>query len=50
MFGDTIAKEQGYQPLGLSPFAANAEGYQAVQTFIKTKNVGIGRSYITWYR
>ncbi|MCC9088660.1 DUF2268 domain-containing protein [Bacillus pumilus] len=41
MFGDTIAKEQGYQPVGLSPFAGYAVGYQAVQSFMKTNNVGI---------
>lgn len=41
MFGDTIAKEQGYQPVGLSPFAGYAVGYQAVQSFMKNNNVGI---------
>ena len=41
MFGDTIAKEQGYQPVGLSPFAGYAVGYQAVQSFMKVNNVGI---------
>ncbi|QDX94450.1 hypothetical protein EEL32_00980 [Brevibacillus laterosporus] len=41
MFGDTIAKEQGYQPVGLSPFAGYAVGYQAVQSFMKSNNVGI---------
>lgn len=41
MFGDTIAKEQGYQPVGLSPFAGYAVGYQAVQSFMETNNVGI---------
>ena len=41
MFGDTIAKEQGYQPVGLSPFAGYAVGYQAVQSFLETNNVGI---------
>ncbi|MCM2980221.1 DUF2268 domain-containing protein [Niallia circulans] len=41
MFGDTIAIEQGYQPVGLSPFAGYAVGYQAVQSFMKANNVGI---------
>lgn len=41
MFGDTIAKEQGYEPVGLSPFAGYAVGYQAVQSFMETNNVGI---------
>ncbi|MTT31480.1 hypothetical protein GMB86_05530 [Terrilactibacillus sp. BCM23-1] len=41
MFGDTIAKEQGYQPVGLSPFAGYAVGYQAVQSFMKENNIGI---------
>ena len=41
MFGDSIAKEQGYQPVGLSPFAGYAIGYQAVQSFMKINNVGI---------
>ncbi|MFA9457861.1 DUF2268 domain-containing protein, partial [Halalkalibacter sp. AB-rgal2] len=41
MFGDTIAKEQGYQPVGLSTFAGYAVGYQAVQSFMKAHNVGI---------
>ncbi|MFF5995014.1 DUF2268 domain-containing protein [Lysinibacillus sp. KU-BSD001] len=41
MFGDTIAKEQGYQPVGLSPFAGYAVGYQAVQSFMKINHVGI---------
>lgn len=44
MFGDTIAKEQGYQPVGLSPFAGYAVGYQAVQSFMKANNVGIGEA------
>ncbi|MFC0416351.1 DUF2268 domain-containing protein [Cytobacillus solani] len=41
MFGDTIAKEQGYQPVGLSSFAGYAVGYQAVQSFMKENNLGI---------
>lgn len=41
MFGDTIAKEQGFQPVGLSPFAGYAVGYQAVQSFMRIKKVGI---------
>ncbi|USD82107.1 DUF2268 domain-containing protein [Bacillus safensis] len=41
MFGDTIAKEQGFQPVGLSPFAGYAVGYQAVQSFMRINKVGI---------
>ncbi|MEJ8778411.1 DUF2268 domain-containing protein [Pseudogracilibacillus sp. ICA-222130] len=44
MFGDTIAKEQGYQPVGLSPFAGYAVGYQAVQSFMENNNVEIGEA------
>lgn len=44
MFGDTVAKEQGYQPVGLSPFAGYAVGYHAVQSFMKANNVGIGEA------
>ncbi|MGF7049592.1 uncharacterized protein YjaZ [Paenibacillus sp. DS2015] len=44
MFGDTIAKDQGYQPVGLSPFAGYAVGYQVVQSFMKENNVGIGEA------
>ncbi|MDX8047171.1 DUF2268 domain-containing protein [Gracilibacillus sp. S3-1-1] len=44
MFGDTIAEEQGYQPVGLSPFAGYAVGYQAVQSFMKEHHVGIGET------
>ncbi|ASB55144.1 Mercuric resistance operon regulatory protein [Bacillus velezensis] len=44
MFGDTFAAEQGYQPVGLSPFAGYAVGYQAVQSFMKTNNVGISEA------
>jgi len=46
MFGDNIAKEQGYQPVGLSPFAGYAVGYQAVQSFMKMNNVGIEEATI----
>lgn len=41
MFGDTIAKEQGYEPVGLSPFAGYAVGYRAVQSFMEINKVGI---------
>ncbi|TCS92069.1 DUF2268 domain-containing protein [Hazenella coriacea] len=41
MFGDTFANEQGYQPVGLSPFAGYAVGYQVVQSFMKANHVGI---------
>lgn len=41
MFGEDIAKEQGYPPVGLSPFAGYAVGYEAVQSFMKANHVGI---------
>ncbi|MEH7239500.1 DUF2268 domain-containing protein [Bacillus sp. JJ1562] len=41
MFGDAIAKEQGFHPVVLSPFAGYAVGYQVVQSFMKLNNVGI---------
>lgn len=41
MFGDEIAIEQGYQPVGLSSFAGYAVGYQVVQAFLKRNNVSI---------
>ncbi|MFJ7736516.1 DUF2268 domain-containing protein [Lysinibacillus sp. NPDC097287] len=44
MFGDEIAKEQGYQSVGLSPFAGYAVGYQIVQSFMKNNNVGIEKA------
>lgn len=44
MFGDTIAKEQGYKPVGLSTFAGYAVGYQAVQSFMKLNNLGIAEA------
>lgn len=41
MFGDIIAQEQGFHPVGLSPFAGYAVGYQAVQSFMRINKVGI---------
>ncbi|MEH6942687.1 DUF2268 domain-containing protein [Bacillus sp. JJ722] len=41
MFGDEIAKEQGYSPVGLSPGAGYAVGYHAVQSFMRKNNVTI---------
>lgn len=41
MFGDTIAKEQGYSPVGLPPFAGYAIGYEIVQSFMKENNLTI---------
>lgn len=41
MFGDEIAKKEGYQPVGLSSGAGYAVGYHAVQSFMKNNNVGI---------
>lgn len=44
MFGDIIAKAQGYAPVGLSPFAGYAVGYQAVQAFMKREGIGIAEA------
>lgn len=44
MFGDTIAKEQGYPPVGLPPFAGYSVGYQIVQSFMKTNHVKISEA------
>lgn len=44
LFGDTIAKSQGYAPVGLSPFAGYAVGYHAVQAFMKRQRVGIAEA------
>ncbi|MDM8101808.1 MULTISPECIES: DUF2268 domain-containing protein [Oceanobacillus] len=44
MFGDKIAVEQGYQPVGLSPFAGYAVGFQVVQSFMKENNIGIAEA------
>ncbi|MBP2079627.1 DUF2268 domain-containing protein [Oceanobacillus polygoni] len=44
MFGDKISVEQGYQPVGLSPFAGYAVGFQVVQSFMKENNIGIAEA------
>ncbi|KEK23144.1 DUF2268 domain-containing protein [Bacillus gaemokensis] len=41
MFGDEIAKKEGYSPVGLSSGAGYAVGYHAVQSFMKKNNVTI---------
>ncbi|WP_026674876.1 DUF2268 domain-containing protein [Alkalihalobacterium bogoriense] len=41
MFGDVFAKEQGYSPVGLSPFAGYAVGYELVQSFMRENGIGI---------
>lgn len=41
MFGDEIAKKEGYSPVGLSAGAGYAVGYHAVQSFMKKNNVTI---------
>jgi len=41
MFGDEIAKEQGYQPVGLSYAAGYAVGYHVVQAFLNYTGVTI---------
>ncbi|WP_223067117.1 DUF2268 domain-containing protein [Paenibacillus caui] len=38
MFGDEIAKLEGYQPVGLSFCAGYAVGYEVVQSFMKKHN------------
>lgn len=38
MFGDEIAKNEGYQPVGLSFCAGYAVGFEVVQTFMKMQN------------
>lgn len=38
MFGDEIAKQEGYQPVGLSFCAGYAVGFQVVQSFMKKHN------------
>ncbi|GAA0386090.1 DUF2268 domain-containing protein [Paenibacillus motobuensis] len=44
MFGDIYAKEQGYSPVGLSPYAGYAIGYKAVQSFMNLNHVGIAEA------
>lgn len=41
MFGDEIAAKQGFEPVGLPPFAGYAVGYQIVQSFLKNNNCNI---------
>ncbi|WP_232695939.1 DUF2268 domain-containing protein [Brevibacillus daliensis] len=41
MFGDEIAKQRGYSPVGLSSGAGYAVGYHAVQSFMKKNNITI---------
>jgi len=41
MFGDEIAKQEGYQPVGLSFCAGYAVGYEVVQAFLKNTNSNI---------
>ncbi|WP_091495872.1 DUF2268 domain-containing protein [Amphibacillus marinus] len=41
MFGDEIAKEHSYHPVGLSPFAGYAVGYHVVQNFLKINKVSV---------
>ncbi len=38
MFGDELAKQEGYQPVGLSFCAGYAVGYEVVQAFMKKQN------------
>ncbi len=38
MFGDEIAKHEGYQPVGLSFCAGYAVGYEVVQSFMQKRN------------
>ena len=41
MFGDEIAKQEGYQPVGLSFCAGYAVGYEVVQAFLKNTGSNI---------
>lgn len=41
MFGDEIAKHEGYKPVGLSFGAGYAVGYEVVQSFMKKNNITI---------
>lgn len=41
MFGDAIAQERGYQPVGLSYAAGYAVGYHTVQAFLKHTGASI---------
>jgi uncharacterized protein YjaZ len=41
MFGDEIAKQEGYQPVGLSFCAGYAVGYEVVQAFLKKTSSNI---------
>lgn len=44
MFGDEIAKQEGYQPVGLSFGAGYAVGYEVVQSFMKKQNITIAEA------
>ncbi|MBY7141879.1 DUF2268 domain-containing protein [Virgibacillus sp. NKC19-3] len=44
MFGDEIAAQEGYQPVGLPFCAGYAVGFQVVQSFMKENNIGIAES------
>lgn len=44
MFGDVIAKEQGFQAVGLSPFAGYAVGYRIVQSFMQRNRVTVSEA------
>lgn len=41
MFGDEIAKKEGYSPVGLSSGAGYAVGYHVVQSFMRKNNIKI---------
>ncbi|MGV7002162.1 DUF2268 domain-containing protein [Priestia megaterium] len=41
MFGDEIARQEGYQPVGLSFCAGYAVGYKVVQAFMKNTGINI---------
>lgn len=44
MFGDEIAAQEGYQPVGLPFSAGYAVGFQVVQSFMKENNIGIAEA------
>lgn len=44
MFGDPIAKDKGFEPVGLSAFAGYAVGYHAVQSFMNQHHITISEA------
>ncbi|MEC0121715.1 DUF2268 domain-containing putative Zn-dependent protease [Paenibacillus apiarius] len=44
MFGDEVAKVQGYEPVGLSYGASHAVDYHVVQSFLSRNKVTIAKA------